>query len=777
MSVHATPTRMMPAMLPWAVFLGGMVLALVLWRDASFAHHEKQRQAFEFYFEDIASGIESRFDAHAQILRGVAGLFAASQTVERSEFRDYIEALKLPLRYPGIQGIGFAQALTPAELARHEAAVRREGFGDYQVMPQGKRDFYSAIVFLEPFDWRNQRAFGFDMYSEPVRRTAMDRAWKTGEPALTGRVILRQETERDIQPGSLLYLPIFRGHDTNASARPSGLSGWVYMPLRMHDMLNSLFASEAGLLKDRIVFHIYDGETPHAGSLLYQSQRIQHLPPGGFHLQRHLKVAGHTWLLDAHALPLFASEHENRANLMLFGMVAFTLMLSLFLAQMGRYQQQLAKANRSIERSRSELQNIYDTSGVAICLIGLDGRIAHANRNLAEIFGASLGEVLGSSYSAWVAPEDKEIAHDSLRRLLTGESTEVDVERIYQRKTGELFVGHIVGRTMFDGDGGVQGLVGVVSDVTRQRRDEAELRIAAAAFESNEAIVVTDANARVVRINRAFTDLTGYTQDEVLGCNLRILGSGRHSPEFYEVMWQDIVEKGYWQGEIWNRHKEGHVYPQWQTISAVRDENGQTTHYVGTAFDISQRVAQEAEIRNLAFYDHLTGLANRRLFEDRLKHAFAKCSRSRKLGSIIYLDLDRFKELNDRLGHAEGDHLLEMVAQRLLSKVREGDTVARLGGDEFVVLLEDLDADPAVATCIAVEIANELREILNQPYELNGQMPDDWQCTPSIGVALYSEQAESSASVLERADKALYAAKRAGRNTVRLDESEPIQGA
>lgn len=773
MSVNAASTRAMPAMLPWAVFLGGLVLALVLWRDASLAHREKQRQAFEFHFADIVGNIESRFDAHEQILRGAAGLFAASRAVERAEFRNYIEALSLPSRYPGIQGIGFAQALPAESVSRHESAVRREGFPDYRVTPAGKRDFYSAIVFLEPFDWRNRRAFGFDMYSEPVRRAAMAQARDTGEPALSGQVTLLQETERDVQPGALLYVPIYRVKTPQTRAqRQQHLFGWVYMPLRMHDMLGSVFAGEGGLLKDRIVFQIYDGEQALPAYRLFQSQVVPRIPLGGLYLQRKLVIGGHTWLIEAHSLPLFAAEHENRATLMLLGIAAITLLLTVFLAQMGRYQRQLASANRSIERSRSELQNIYDTSGVAICLIGMNGRITHANLHLAEIFGADLNTVLGSRYEDWVAPEDKVIAHDSLHKLLSGERVTVDVERIFQREGGERFVGHIVGRTMIDTEGQVQGLVGVVSDVTRQRRDEAELRIAAVAFDSNEAIVVTDANARVVRINRAFSALTGYTQDEVLGSNLRMLGSGRHSAEFYDAMWQEILEKGYWQGEIWNRHKDGHVYPQWQTISAVKDENGVTTHYVGTAFDISQRVAQEAEIRNLAFYDHLTGLANRRLFEDRLKHAFAKSSRSRKLGAVIYLDLDHFKELNDHLGHAEGDHLLEMVASRLTARVREGDTVARLGGDEFVVLLEDLDQDPAIATRAALEIANELRGSLGQPYAINGKMPDDWQCTPSIGVALFSEQGESTATVLARADQALYAAKRAGRNTVCLDGAD-----
>ena len=208
-------------------------------------------------------------------------------------------------------------------------------------------------------------------------------------------------------------------------------------------------------------------------------------------------------------------------------------------------------------------------------------------------------------------------------------------------------------------------------------------------------------------------------------------------------------------------------------LTAVLNDEGHTTHYVGSSFDISQRVAMESEIRNMAFYDALTGLANRRLLTDRLGHAFAKSSRKQNLGAIIYIDLDHFKELNDPLGHAEGDRLLTIVADRLSTNVREGDTVARLGGDEFVVLLEDLSETAEQAGTQATSIAEKLRQALNQPYILQGSMPDDWRCTPSIGIALFSDHRESMESLLNRADRALYAAKHAGRNTVRIDLSIP----
>lgn len=295
-----------------------------------------------------------------------------------------------------------------------------------------------------------------------------------------------------------------------------------------------------------------------------------------------------------------------------------------------------------------------------------------------------------------------------------------------------------------------------------------ERRIAAVAFESREGIVVTDANSSIIRVNRTFTELTGYEAGDVIGKTPRMIRSGRHDADFYAAMWRAIRQERFWQGEIWNRRKNGEVFPVWLTITAVRDAHGNVTHYVGSFFDITQRIDNETEIRNLAFYDPLTGLANRRLFTDRIGHAFAKSSRSRIHGALLFVDLDRFKELNDTLGHAQGDRLLELAAERLAVNVREDDTVARFGGDEFVVLLEELERDRTAAAEMAMSVAEKLRAALNVPYKLQTPHARDWRCTSSIGVALFLGHDEAVETVLARADQGLYAAKAGGRNTVRF---------
>jgi len=316
----------------------------------------------------------------------------------------------------------------------------------------------------------------------------------------------------------------------------------------------------------------------------------------------------------------------------------------------------------------------------------------------------------------------------------------------------------------------VIGSLMVFRGIMRQsRRIEEEGSIAAIAFESREAMVVTNADNIVIRVNRTFAQVSGYEAGEIVGKSLNLLKSGRHDADFFATMWRSIQQDGFWHGEIWNRRKNGEIFPALLTITAVHDHVGRITHYVGSFMDITRRVEDETEIRNLAFYDPLTGLANRRLLADRLGHAFAKSGRNRNYGAVLFIDLDRFKELNDTLGHAQGDRLLELAADRLTVGVREDDTVARFGGDEFMVLLEDLDLDKAVAADKAVAIAEKLRAALDVPYKLQqATYTKDWYCSPSIGVALFLDHDEDVDAVFARADKALYAAKEGGRNTVRL---------
>ncbi len=298
-----------------------------------------------------------------------------------------------------------------------------------------------------------------------------------------------------------------------------------------------------------------------------------------------------------------------------------------------------------------------------------------------------------------------------------------------------------------------------------RKQNEMELRIAATAFESQEGMMVTDANNNILRINSAFTAITGYMAEDVVGKNPRILLPDQQDANFYDAMWKSINTSDSWQGEVWSRRKSGEVFPEHLIITAVKDLNGVISNYVATLTDITLRKEAVEKIEQLAFYDPLTGLPNRRLLLDRLKLAFASSLRSEQQGALLFIDMDNFKILNDTFGHDMGDLLLQQVAQRLKSCVREGDTVARLGGDEFVVMLEDLSSQTLDTAAQAEIVGNKIMAILNQSFQLDTR---EYHSTPSIGVTLFNGQEQSSEEVLKQADIAMYQAKASGRNSLRF---------
>ena len=304
-----------------------------------------------------------------------------------------------------------------------------------------------------------------------------------------------------------------------------------------------------------------------------------------------------------------------------------------------------------------------------------------------------------------------------------------------------------------------------LDSMARRREADIRLRIAAAAFESQEAMLVTDARRKILQVNSAFTRLTGYSAEEAVGQSPSLMKSGLHDAVFFADLNASLQATGAWNGEIWNRRKDGTAYLVWQTITGVRDEHGEVTHYVGTMTDITQRKAAEEEIRSLAFFDALTGLPNRRLLADRLKLAVLNSGRRQQCGALMLLDLDKFKLINDTLGHAMGDLLLRQVAQRLVACVREGDTVARLGGDEFVVLLEGLSTQEDEATVQARQIVQKMIQALNVPHDLDGT---PFQSSASFGATIFCSAACSVDELMRQADVAMYQAKDSGRNTLRF---------
>ncbi len=423
---------------------------------------------------------------------------------------------------------------------------------------------------------------------------------------------------------------------------------------------------------------------------------------------------------------------------------------------------QRAEAEHALRRESEKNLALLRNASDGIHILDPDGNVIEASDSFCAMLGYSRDEMIGMNVTDW----DASLSKDELQRAISHQlsiNERSQFETRHRRKDGTTFDVEISGYPLvLDGK---PALFNSSRDITERKQALDALNIAATAFESQEGILVTDVNSNILRVNSAFTEITGYSAAEVIGKNPHILSSGRHESNFYAAMWNSLNTNGMWKGEIWNRRKNGEIYPEYLTITAVKSHTGIVTNYVASLADITQRKAAEQEIKNLAFFDPLTKLPNRRLLMDRLQQALSSTTRSGKTGAILFIDLDNFKNLNDTLGHDIGDQLLQGVAQRLEACVREGDTVARLGGDEFVVMLEDLSENPLEAAQQTESVGEKILSAMNAPYHL-GKF--EQHSTSSIGATLFSRNDASLDDLLKQADIAMYQAKKEGRNTLRF---------
>jgi diguanylate cyclase (GGDEF)-like protein/PAS domain S-box-containing protein len=422
-------------------------------------------------------------------------------------------------------------------------------------------------------------------------------------------------------------------------------------------------------------------------------------------------------------------------------------------------------AETQLQRSEEKYRQLANDLPAFIVTYLPGGVLTFANQAIAKLVGMEPSQLVGLNFLSFLNEFDRQVVQKRLSQLSPQQPVETH-EQTYVGPAGEVGYHQWTNRAFFDAGGVVTHFQAVGEDITERKLAAEEMKIAATAFESRVGIAITNAKLAILKTNKAFTDITGYSAQEVVGKTPKLLSSGRHGPEFYAEMWQSITQKGTWEGEIWNRRKGGEVFPEWLTITAVRDGAGVATHYVGTFTDNTLRKVAEDQIKTLAFYDPLTQLPNRRLLMDRLAMAQTNSTRRQHHCALLFVDLDNFKTINDTVGHQVGDRLLEEVARRLSHCVREGDTVARLGGDEFVVMLEDLSLHELDATTQAEAIGENILRALDQVYEISGHRH---YSTASIGITLFgSVKNESIDEPLKRADMAMYQAKAAGRNALRF---------
>jgi diguanylate cyclase (GGDEF)-like protein/PAS domain S-box-containing protein len=379
-----------------------------------------------------------------------------------------------------------------------------------------------------------------------------------------------------------------------------------------------------------------------------------------------------------------------------------------------------------------------------------------------RIFGIPPGK-FGATYETFlkaVHPDEREAVKRMVRRALAGK-VDYDIEHRIVRPDGGIRQIHSRAEVSFDKSGRPVRMQGTVHDITERKEAEEKLLLAGKVFEhSSEMIAVTDPQAGIVDVNPAFTKLSGYSREEVLGGKMNLLKSGLHDAEFYRCLWATLLTTGHWHGEIFNRRKDGEILPILSSINAVRNENGENTHYISIATDISKLKEAEERLRYLAYFDPLTGLPNRTLFQDRLQQTAHEARRGKTSMAVLLLDLDNFKDINDTLGHRAGDQALIHIARVLRTCVRQSDTAARMGGDEFAIVMRNVSHSENV-----IPLAQKILETLAEPFVLEGQ---EVYVTASIGIALYPADGRGVGDLLKKADTAMYHAKNQGRARYRF---------
>ena len=623
---------------------GGLVLTAAVCEQTRRFGIQKHLRIKTTLLDNVVDALRSKLDLNIALLAAVVGLFNSSSEVNRQQFSTFFETVSLnTTQLKGVQGVGFARWIPAVQLQAYESRIRSEGFPTFTVLPPGPRAHYSAIEFLEPFNWRNQRAFGFDMFSEPVRRQAMQRARHTGNATLTGKVQLVQETQEDLQRGVLIYLPIFADRGQVREISRQTLLGWAYSPLRINDVVNSAISGidNSDLAGTGVL--VFDGDQLDANRLLFDNLKLLSRNELRHPSYQTIAVAGRTWLVGVQLSPR---------------------------------------------------------------LVGPNGSDSAYWMNLIVGLGSSL-----------------------IAALLT---------RIHVSN-------HLATREAL-----------AISEAAAQER-----ALASTVFEeSGQGIVVSNPEGRILMANNAFTQLTGYRLSEIKGQRTNLLKSGRHDNAFYQQMWDELIHKGFWEGDLWNRVCSGEIRCHHLSISTVRDDSLEPQYYVRVLQDVTERQRAEQAVRFMAEHDTLTGLANRSMMMEQLERHLALAKRHGHAVALLYIDLDGFKLVNDRFGHNVGDRVLQLVADRFRSVIREGDLLCRQGGDEFVVLVPE-----AGSTEELLGMAWKLVVASRAPYL---EVDPSIAISASVGVARYPEHGSTSEELLAAADNAMYAAKRAKTNPVQV---------
>ncbi|WP_159820535.1 sensor domain-containing diguanylate cyclase [Colwellia sp. 20A7] len=750
-----------------AVLTVGLSLTILEWQNAVETILLEDQLRFEQETDKSLLNIQKQMETYQQVLRGIKGLFLASDKVNRNEFKVYTEELALEQNYPGILGVGFALSIAPDERADHIASIRAEGFPDYVMSPKGEREEYTSIVYLEPFSGNNLNAFGFDMYSEKVRRAAMDKSRVSNKLALSGKVSLVQDVERGPISGVLLYLPVHHNNDGQVGVTSKKLYGWVYAPFSMDILMEGILSD-----KLKINLNIYDGTAINKKTQLYSSmQSEQEFEEMAFQHTEQLVIAQRTWTVVFSANDDFAQSHVNTEGLavLLLGSL-FSILITLVVWSLSTSKNRAEARAEFMNKELSETEFRWKSA-----LSGAEHGVWDWNNLTNSVtFDTKWKSMLGyaddeikNEFSEWkrlLHPEDWERAEVAIANFVSGKTNIYNLEQRLQAKDGKwiwiLCRGDAVSWT---DDGRVARSIGTHTDITEQKKlelalTESHLRFRGAFETAAMGIALVGLKGEWIEVNSSLLNMLQYSEEELLKLTFQDITH----PEDLNLDLEHLTElltgkiKSY---QMEKRYfcKDGSTVWVFLSVSMVVDTKGEPVHFVSQIENITVRKELQKQILHQASHDELTGLPNRRFLKERLTRTFDLSRRYRRAFAVMYIDVDHFKQVNDEYGHDVGDELLIWLTEKLSNCLRATDTLARQGGDEFVLILSEIKS-PSDASLIAKNIFKALKEEFSY-----GTFQK--QVSVSVGIAISEpESSDSIEDLLRKADIALYQVKRAGRN-------------
>ena len=732
-------------------------VTFVLWNNKTQESTEARERKFSQVTDQTADRLQHRVQHFELVLRGVKGFLEGSDHITRNEYKAYFDSLRLETMLPGLQAVSVSAYVAQADLANHVAAQRQD-YATYQIRPDSALVQHAPIVLIAPYTGLNVNAIGFDIATNPLIQPALERARDSGEVALTGRLGLVQDVGQN-RPASVMYVSTYRQGVSlaTASERRSALTGWVGAVFRIDDLVANLgLDPQLG-----VRFDIFEGPDRSPAARMYGQQTEVALSTTSLSTSRVLQMGGKQWTMVFHSLPAFDNQYSGLGAygpMAALG-VAFSLLMGWLMALLSsRHERAVSLARDMTQELRAvqaDMQATLNAMPDVLFELGLDGRYYRYSTSQQGLLAAPPEFMMGRLIAEVLPEPATAICLAALQEAhTTGQSLgkQIEIPIGDDLKWFELSVA----RKAVDA-GAEPRFVMISRDITERKQLEAQLQLNAQVFESSrEGIVITDRNNRILSVNRSFTQITGYHLNEALGQGLRFLATEVADDDFDADVRAGLEATGYWQGEVSNRRKNGQIYPEWLSISAVKDAAGVVTHYIGMLSDLSTNKQTQARIDYLSHYDTLTQLPNHHMLQELAKLALTTAQRQQTSAALMFIDIDHFQTINDSLGRPAGDAILKTMALRLSTQLQPEDTVCRQGGDEFMVLLPQTNAEGAA------HVASRMLGLMREPVVLGtGQ---ELNLTCSIGIAIYPDNGHDLDRLSQCADAALLQAKQDGRD-------------